>query len=61
MLKFSNFARGEKGTLTLLYILGRKLKYKKIKFRMFYFFGVKGVIRSYRSAHELKADSLTPA
>ncbi len=28
---------------------------------MFYFFGVKGVIRSYRSAQELKADSLTPA
>ena len=26
---------------------------------MFYFFGVKGVIRSYRSAQELKADTLT--
>ena len=25
---------------------------------MFYFFGVKGVIRSYRSAQELKADTL---
>ncbi len=31
------------------------------KFRMLYFFGVKGVIRSYRSAQELKADTLTPA
>ena len=28
---------------------------------MLYFFGVKGVIRSYRSAQELKADTLTPA
>ena len=28
---------------------------------MLYFFGVKGVIRSYRSALELKADTLTPA
>ncbi len=26
---------------------------------MFYFIGVKGVIRSYRSAQELKADTLT--
>ncbi len=28
---------------------------------MFYCFGVKGVIRSYRYAQELKADTLTPA
>ncbi len=28
---------------------------------MFYFFGVKGVIRSCRSAQELKADAMTPA
>ncbi len=28
---------------------------------MFYFFGVKGVIRSNRYAQELKADTLTPA
>ena len=41
--------------------LSTTLTPKKFKFRMFYFFGVKGVIRSYRSAQELKADSLTPA
>ena len=36
-----------------------KFDFVGLKVRMFSFIGVKGVIRNYRSAQELKADTLT--
>ena len=36
-----------------------KFDFVELKVRMFSFVGVKGVIRNYRSAQELKADTLT--
>ena len=36
-----------------------KFDFVELKVRVFSFVGVKGVIRNYRSAQELKADTLT--